>query len=276
MSKSLYVLLLGVGCIFFTQCIEDKPELSDVVVFVDPSKDSIVTVDSGDKMLYELEISTIHDYIHRFTISSFDVYTGYNIHVDSLCEQRQNKFAYRFIYSAPEIDREELGVELTFTVEDNKGNIAENKRSLKVLNKLIFMKESNGVVLYNPCSENPNALSFSDVSQTFNVHTSPDSLLADLFIEADEDFSKINWRSKTRAKFVRNNTFNYTMATAPRINSVYSSSVRSDMIRDVRVNDIILVGHNEAEGVFFVENILNRGNSSGEFCIQLSYKGIVR
>ncbi len=131
-----------------------------------------------------------------------------------------------------------------------------------------------GVYLYN--HKNPNALSFTDVSQTFNVQTSPDSLFADLLIEADEDFTNISWKSKTRAKFVRNNTFNYTMATAPRINSVYSSSVRSDVVRDVRINDIILVGHNEAEGVFFVENILNKGNSNGEFCIQLRYKGIVR
>ena len=275
MKKLLYTAICLTTLFIPGACTEDTPDVSDVVVFVEPSNDSLPTLYSGDKKRYELELSTIHDHIHRFSIKSFDVYRGYITLLDSVCEQKRNSFTYDFVYTAPEIDREQLMVELTFTVEDNEGNVAENKRNLRVKNKLITLNELNGIVLYSPYSDNPDAINLADVSQPFTSKFSPDSLKADLYVEADTTFIRINWKSRTKAKFVRNNSFNYTTATATQIQAVYQSSVRSDAVQNLSVNDIILIGHNDtAEGVFHIKNIIPADESGNKGCLQLGYKGI--
>lgn len=257
----------------FTACTDDTPDLSDVVIFVTPAQDVPVSVSSGDKYRYDLEMSTIHDYVANFSIKSFDNQFGNITYIDSVCNQK--KLNYSFLYTAPELDRDSIDVELTFYVADNLGNNVEVSRKIHVKNKLITITEKTGIVLYNPHIGMPDALSFDDVSQPFILAESPDSLSADIYIESDTDFTSISWKSMTKAKFIRNNTFNYVEATADRINSVYQSSVRQDLINDIQANDIIIVGHGDkAQGVFFVRNII-RSNAVGNVaCMQLSFKGI--
>ena len=164
---------------------------------------------------------------------------------------------------------------LRFRATDNLGNEAKVTRTVNIKNKMVSLTEKTGIVLYDPATGMPDAISLADVSQPFNLADSPDPESADIYIEADVDFSPITWRSNTQAKFIRNNTFNYVEATASSINSVYRSSVREDRIADIAVNDIIIIGHGDAaDGVFQVKNIL-RGDSHPH-CIQLSYKGISR
>lgn len=254
-------------------CTEDTPDLSNVALFISPGNDSIVSISSGDKAQYKLDISTINNHIKRLTISSFDAQFGNITYIDSSFVK--NKIAYTFIYNAPEIDRDSLNVELKFEAEDSNGNTAEITRSLIIKNRYISMDENNGIVLYGANAGMPDALSFADVSQPFVLAESPDSLSADLYVNANHDFTSISWKSKTKTKFIRNNTFNYVAATANSINSVYQSSVREDVINDIKINDIILVGHeNYADGVFFVKNIIRDNSVVGGACIQLSYKGI--
>ncbi len=261
------------AAMLLTMCAEHTPDLSDVAILVTPGADTPVTLSSGDKAQYSLEISTIHDYVASLKITSFDRQHGETVCLDA--DFNKHNFTYTFTYTAPEIDRETLEVTLRFNVTDNLGNRAEATRTVTIKNKMLSLQEKTGIVLYAPASGMPDALSLADVSQPFVLADSPFPESADIYLDADTDFSPITWRSNTQAKFIRNNTFNYVEATAASINSVYRSSVREDKITDIRINDIIIVGHgDDADGVFQVKNIIR--NSHTPDCIQMNYKGISR
>lgn len=252
-------------------CTESTPKLSDVVIFVDSNNENPI-IESGDKVQFSLEMSTIHKNIERFRISSFDSQYGNIIHIDSLCNQ--NQLSYSFIYTAPEINRDSLNIDLYFEVFDNENHTQKINRALTIKNKMIYISEQDGIVLYTTQSGMPNALSLTDVSQPFDLEVSPDSLSADVYIAQNPNQS-ISWKSKTKTKFIRNNSFNYVNATANSISAVFQSSVRANQIDDIKINDIILVGHNYAEGVFLIRNII-RNEENNNVCLQLSFKGIKR
>lgn len=84
----------------------------------------------------------------------------------------------------------------------------------------------------------------------------------------------MNPKSNTAAKFVRSNSFDYAMTSAPNLQAVYQSSTRCDVITNLQTNDIILVGHGDrAEGVIRISNIV-RTETSSERCVVISYKGV--
>lgn len=270
-NKNVFILLVFITG-FLWSCNENSQNVSDIAVFVSPSSSSLVVVSSTDKVNYALNINTSHNNVTRFSIRSFDSYQGEKTLVDTVCDK--NKITYNYIFTAPEIDRDSLNVELFFNAWDNDGNTCEVTRNLIIKNKLVLIGEKSGIVLYSGSNETPNALSFSSPTQTFNLATSPDSSKADLFIDADSSFVNAKMRSNTIAKFVRNNTFDYAGATSISIQSVYANSKRSDIIDDLQINDIILVGHGtQAQGVIHINNIIRNGNMK---CIQFSYKEIRR
>ena len=254
-----------------TSCEKDAPDLSDVVVIVTPSADTKIELSSGEKFQYSLEISTIHDYVANLRITSFDRHNGETLLAD--LDFNQKKFQYKFIFTAPQIETENSEVLLTFTVTDNQGNEATATRTIAIHNKMVSLKEITGIVLYAPCTGLPDALSLENVTQTFNLADSPTPEIADIFMSLDERTDELAWGSNTRAKFLRNNTFNYAEASAKSISSVYESSTRQDNVRDIRVNAIIFVGHGTtAEGVFMVVNVIQ--SADRPFCIHMNYKGI--
>lgn len=254
-----------------TSCEKDTPDLSDVVVIVTPSADTKIELSSGEKVQYSLEISTIHDYVANLRITSFDRHNGETLLAD--LDFNQKKFQYKFIFTAPQVEAENSEARLTFMVTDNQGNEATATRNVTIHNKMVSMKEITGIVLYAPGPGLPNALSLENVTQTFNLADSPTPEIADIFMSLDENSTELTWESNTRAKFLRNNTFNYAEASAKSISSVYENSTRQDNIRDIRVNDIIFVGHGTtAEGVFMVANVIQ--TAGRPFCIHMNYKGI--
>lgn len=253
-------------------CSESMPELSNVIIKAYPAKDSLVTVESGDKIQYDVEISTINEYVKRFKIYSFDAFQGSKTYIDTICGNSK-VLTYKFNYVAPDVDRDSLSIELNIEAEDNLGNVATIQRNLLIRSKNLHIIQLDGIVLYNPHDNNASALSLNDVSQPFIFNETVDSLKADVYVQSTPDFSKIDLYSNSQTMFVRNNSFNYVNATARGISSVYESSVKEDIIRDLKVNDIILVGYyNTAKGVFMVNNIIRDNTNTS--CIQLSYKEI--
>lgn len=266
------IVIAAVSAIMLFSCNEDLKEASDVAMFITPGASAEVSLSSGDVVRYKVDFYTTSDYVSKFKIESFDSYLGNIIHKDTTFNEKVSSL--NFDFRAPATDRDSLPVTLTFSAWDNKGHKCEATRTLIIKNKQILSDEKNGIVLWKPGNNLPDALSFSDPSQTFCMADTPDSARADLYITCDDSFENISLLSNTKAGFVRNNNFNYAEATAISIQSVYSGSRFDDVIRDLRVNDIILVGHNKiAEGVFRVHNIIRTGNNN-EKCIQLAFKGI--
>lgn len=270
-AKYFRIAVWAASSLILTSCEKDAPDLSDVVVIVTPSADTKIELSSGEKVQYSLEISTIHDYVTNLRITSFDRQNGEIVLDDLDCNQK--KFRYKFIYTAPQLDSHDSEALLTFTVTDNQGNEATATRTIAIHNKMVSLKEITGIVLYAPGPGLPDALSLENVTQTFNLADSPTPEIADIFMSLNERTDELAWESNTHTKFLRNNTFNYAEASAKSISSVYESSTRQDNMRDIKVNDIIFVGHGTtAEGVFMVANVIQ--SAGRPFCIHMNYKGI--
>lgn len=265
------LLLAATAIIGLAQCDTNHTDLSEVVIIVSPGSDKPQTLYAGEKTLYSVQLMTTNDFVASLKVTSFDPQNGVQPVYEDAFHQKEITLTVPF--SAPALNRDSVEVLLTFQASDNIGNRAEITRRVLVLNKAIAMAEKTGVVLYTPASGLADALEFENVSHPFSLADAPDSTHADLYIHASENFEQISWHSNTQAKFLRNNNFDYASASPSGIQSVFESSVRTDVVNDIKINDIILVGHNtKAQGVFYVVNIIR--NESTPNCIQLSYKGI--
>lgn len=257
---------------FLASCNEYANDVSPVAVFVTPDKSETAVVDAGDKVKYELSFYANDSQLSRFQIVSFDSYFGEVVCKDSLVSG--DKLDYTFIYEAPETDKDSLDVTLRFYAWNDNERKCSTERYIKVKAKSLLLAEKTGIVLWQPSLMKPDALSFAAPTKTFHWETSSDSLYADLYVDGDGEFANVSLKSKTKAKFVRNNSFDYAAASSLGIRNVYASSIREDRLNDLKLNDVFLVGHdNQAEGVFWVTNII-RGNGLDGCCVQLSFKAV--
>jgi hypothetical protein len=266
------MLLFAVAFALIVGCDEEKKELSDVAIIIKPTQSDTVTLSSGDKVRYTIDLHTTHQRVGRLAISSFDPVRGKVHIVDTLFNSKVS--TYYFDYTAPAVNRDSLSVTLTFEAWDDQNNQCSTTRTLLVRNASHLIDEKTGIVLRAAESGMPDALSFANPSQTFSWKNSPDSVRADVYLVADASFARLSLHSNTKAKLVRINSFDYPAATAVSVQAVYESSLRSDWVDDLRTNDIILVGHEaRAEGVLRIVNIIREGDSN-ERCLQLAFKGI--
>lgn len=270
-NKVISIITLLTFCLAFTMCSESE-EISDIAMFISPGSDVETTLYSGENALFQIHVVASHEKIASLKITSFDAQNGQILCADLKCDG--TTFDYDYVYTAPELKREEGEVTLTFTAKDTAGNIVILKRSILLKNQKVTTAEKTGIVLYSPHSNKPDALNLEAVTLPFNLADSPTPEKADIYIKMGLDGVKIDWVSNTNRKFLRYNQFNYAEATASSISSVYKNSLLSDNVSDIKANDIIIVGHDDvAEGVFFVTNIIR---SEGKFdCMQLNFKGIV-
>ena len=265
----LYIALIGLT---FISCDEDKKEVSDVAIFITPSKTDTVKLNSGDIMRYTIKFYSVHQYVKQLKVSSFDVSRGKTDILDTIFSAYQEQFY--FDYTAPTTNRDSLTISLNYEAWDDAGSKCEVERVVLVRNAGHLIDEKTGIVLRSSQSGMSDALSFRNPSQTFNWHNSPDSVYADLYLIANETFDTLTIGSKTKAKFVRMNEFDYPSASINSVQAVYEYARRSDFINDLKTNDIILVGHeSNAEGVLQITNIIRTGTNY-ERCLQLSFKGI--
>lgn len=255
--------------LLFWSCNEYAKEATDIALFITPKASEKVRLNSGEKICYTIELHTTHNYISRLQLSSFDAQYGSQLLKDTLFDKMQNTYQYE--YTAPMFRNDSARVELLFKGWDDAGSTREVTRSIEVISRQVLSDELTGIVL----TEDDNAIEFAYPSQPFNYSESSDSTVkADLYITTEESFANITVRTSTAAKFVRNNSFDYATATSTSIQTVYESSRRSDFVNDLRVNDIIIVGHGTvAEGVFSVTNIVREGKA-GECSVRLSFKKV--
>ena len=274
MNRFITTLFSACCCmLMFLSCDNDSKDISDVAIFIEPSASRPVEINSGDKYRYHIDFYTVHNYVQRLRVSSFDQYNGEL----SLCDTAWTERAvdYDFVYTAPFSDRDSLRVTLTFRASDDAGSTCEVQRTVIVRSHEVLAGEKSGIVLWRQDGGRPDALGFAEPSKTFSLSASGDSARADMYINADADFAAVQLKSATSARFVRNNSFDYAAATAVSLQAVYAGSRHDDVVDNLRVNDIVLVGHGSvAEGVFRVTNVLRTGPAD-ERCVQLAFKGIL-
>lgn len=274
MRRNFIASLLALMAVGLCACNDDVPDASDVAVLVTPSSTEKVELASSDKQIYNLMLYSKENQVNRLRVKSVDALYGETVLLDTTFASKPSDLD--FIYTAPLIDRDSLAVTLTFSAWDTAGHECNVKRELTIKNKEVLISEKSGIVLYAPQTGRADALALSNVSQTFNWQSSADSVNADVYIETNEDFDEVRLCSRTGAKFVRINSFDYAAATANSIQAVFAGSVRTDAVNDLRINDIVLIGHNGvAEAAMRVQNVIRTGETS-ERCLQLAFKTITR
>lgn len=272
MKQLCIAALLTAGTMLLTMCSDKDNEPGDLTLTVTPGAESVASLYSGEKALYEVEIGSSYTGC-RLKITSFEQNNGLQVMVDTAFNTT-TETAYSYVYTAPELNREKSEVKLTFTATDSEGLQVSETRKINVHNRAVSLEEQTGIVLYAPSSGRPDALTLNDPARPFILAEAPRPDTADVYIESLPDFGNITMRSNSETKFIRMNTFNYSSATAAGIVAAYQNSVHADLVSDISINDIIIVGQGgNARGVFFVANIL-RGQGSAD-CMQLNYKGVV-
>ena len=279
MRKTLELFSLLLLTAMFGACEDYTKDLTDVAIFIKPGASDTLKVNAGDNVRYEIDMHTTHNYISRLQVTSFDRVQNYQVVKDTTFTSRQDK--YFFYYKAPLLNEGVTPVTLHFYGYDDAGSKGEAERHLTVIGRQVLLGELTGLVWWSPALGLPNAFMFEAPSQSFfylpsdeaNEETSQEKL-PDVYITTDDSFTTVDLNTATGTKFVRNNSFDYANATAASIQSVYGSSRRLDAISDLRVNDIILMGHGDtAAGVLSVTSIVRDGTSE-ERSLRLSFKGL--
>ncbi len=279
--------ILGVLCVMMSLCLlascdnEDTGDLSDIALIVRPAIADSISLESGEKQLYTLEyyVNT-GGTVKRLQIKSVDAEYGECILKDTTYTEPQDEATY--MYVAPQSTKEKLRVKLTFTAWETTGKKTSQTRYVNVISKQVLMEELGPVVLYM-ATEKDDAIRFDAPTQTF-CHSYTDMTgeivrKGDLYLAVDtldNNLYRLSFATATQASFVRANSLDYASTTSLAVRTVYENSIRSAEISDVKINDIIIVGHGtQAEGVLFVQNIVRQGTND-ELCLQLRYKPLVQ
>ncbi len=273
MNRFLILLYISCCSFVFSSC-EEGDEVSPVAIFIEPNASSLVTVRANEKCFFHIDFYTGSDYVKRLKVTSKDKVRG-QVDVDDYTWTEYHE-DMDYVYTAPVLNKDTTLVTLKFTAWDNADNKCETERYVKVVSAAVLMAERTGISLWASESGRANALCFADPTKTFNLNNAEEGTNADLILDTDASFSNIKLASNTTTKFVRNNSYDYAAATSVSLQETYAAARRTDIVENLQVNDIILVGHGDmADGVFQVTDILRNADGADNY-VRLAYKGIER
>lgn len=226
------VLLSVCGCV-------TEEGASDVILLVTPSG---YHVKSGEMVYYDIESWTVHESLVQLEISSFDAVNGE-------CDIKTvpigtEKYVDSFVYTAPEITTDSLVMEMRFAVTDNAGSRQRLVFPLKVIDSAVTLQELRSITMYSPASGKEDGFSLATRSPV-NVASSPEEDV-DFYIYGTEDGEpdalSSEWRSRTGLYICKVTGVDYPSLTYRRLSQVYESSTKNTSVKEVTVDDIILVG----------------------------------
>lgn len=253
--------ILGLALLALTGCNTEN-DASDISLFVTPST---LTAECGEKIYFDIEVRTIHDYIADLTIDTFDALHGENRVFTS--QPGSATYSYRFVYTVPNFDSEGRTIQMRFTARDNLSNSQSRTLEIEIRNGTTLLPEYSGITLYSPHSGKPDGFSLTTMQPILCATSSPEEI--DLYLEADanapaEDLPTM-WRTRTDVRFSRANNYDYAAATQMTLTAVYRSSVLENYVRDLAIDDIILIGRlDQAWGVAKIVGIFDEAGSQND------------
>lgn len=253
--------ILGLALLALTGC-NSEDDASDIALFITPST---LTAECGEKIYFDIEIRTIHEYIADFSIETFDALHGNNrVYSD---QPGTPSYSHRFVYTVPNFDSEGRTIRISFEARDNLSNSRSRTLEIEIRNGTSLLPEYSGITLYSPHSGKPDGFSLTTMQPILSATSDPEQL--DLYIEADPSVSTEElptiWRTQTDVRFSRANNFDYAAATQMTLTAVYLSSVRENYVRDLAIDDIILVGRlDQAWGVIKIVGIFDEPGSQND------------
>lgn len=261
-------IVIGIGALLLYACTNEN-DASDIQVVVYP--DSLAFhAETGDKILFEINATSLADPILRVQIGQKTTKTGLNIIFDSIVSVKD--FSHKYQYTVPFTIYERY-IELSFVVQTLIDSYFVTKYLLIDSNNTP-LKESSTHVMYSQINKSNNA--FSLIHRAI-VSFPKDSLLSDVYEYYNSSFPvaslSYEWRSATNRKFTRFNDYNYAEATVESLQTAYSIGSKKTSISDLKINDILLVGDpSDALGVIKITAIFDEeGNVNDRYLFNLKY-----
>lgn len=248
-------LLVGTGC-------NTENDASDISLFVTPST---LTAECGEKIYFDIEVRTIHEYVADFTVDTFDALHGENRVFTS--QPGTPSYSYRFVYTVPSFDSEGRTVQLRFTTHDNLSNSQSRTLEIEIRSGTSLLPEYSGITLYSPQSGKPDGFSLTTMQPVLSATSDPEQL--DIYLEADPNLPAQTlptlWRTRTDVRFSRANNFDYAAATQMSLTAVYRNSVLENYVKDLAIDDIILVGRlDQAWGVIKIVGMFDESGVAND------------
>lgn len=228
----LTIMTAGVGCY-------SEHDASVVAIHVNPSA---TVLSSGEKMYFDLSVSTLNNTIEDLEVTSFDSQYG----VQDILSVRPGTKSYkeRIIYEAPAMDADSTTVEFRFMATDDTGKTSELTYPIKVKGgEGGALPETSSIVLYSPLSGKNDAFSFRTIQPFLSSSAASEDV--DLFLTRSGDDMPLDFGTKTDIVFSRANNFDYSSATWSGLQAVFKNSIRSNHVNSIALDDIILVGREE-------------------------------
>lgn len=240
-----------------------EDDASEVILFVSPSS---LTAGGGETIRFEIEARTRNERIARFEIGSFDAGGAKELFS---AEPGMQSYEYTFFYQAPYFLADSTRIELTFRATDNIGQKQELHHNLTVLRSNSSpLPEKAGITLWSPHSGKPDGFSLT-TAQPLLCATADDEQI-DIYLyadpnTADPDLLTREWRTRTGVRFARANNFDYAAATETALRAVYANSVRHNYVRDLAIDDVILIGREtEVWGAIKIAGISDEAGAAND------------
>jgi hypothetical protein len=215
-----------------------KEEKVAPIVIISPNSQQIYA-SAGDVVTFGVSISTTVKLSKVVINGQPDNETPTTL-LDTAISTKGSNFNY--YYRIPE-SLKGKSILITFQAVDENNLSSTNFKRVFVasdaVSQAIILTETSGHRMYSNNSINPDAYNLETNSGEF-------SLTADTASRDIQDYSGVNttlikeWRSPAGGKFVLYNGFDYANATDSTAISAYTSGVKSSILYNVQVGDIII------------------------------------
>ncbi len=227
----------------FMSCDEDSLSSLYFTVKIDGSEMGTVKALSNTTKKISITGAANETRINRLTISTFDSERGEVLLLDTALNNIQ-EISYDYFYKVPMLKATTVDLTMTFKLYASDGFEQKWTRQFVVVSNDYYLEEKAGLFLY--ATENADHANGLCLRNLTPIKVSlADSAQIDVYTYVDEsnpDLLTCEWRTNTDINFARANNFDYANATNRSVAYAYETTLRYPTIKDIREDDIILIG----------------------------------
>ena len=224
-------ILLGVSYALWDLAEKYAPKLTDTIV-----------METGGMKGYREELPKAE--FHRILTDAFGVekiHSEYGMADIETILPSAKTYKGRVVWEIPSMTNDTTLVEVSVTASDTKEVSNSHTIILKAAGgSSSLLPERSGITIWSPASGKQDAFSFTTLQTLYSSETEECDLI---FLPTEEiDALPKNWSTKTDIVFCKANNFDYTSATWSNIQEVFKSSLRTKIVEDIAIDDVIFVG----------------------------------
>ena len=222
--------------VVMTGCMNNEDDATPVIVTATPSS---YIVKSGDKVYIDIYASTLNEALKEVSVTTFDSEYGM-ADIETILPSAKT-YKGRVVWEIPSMTNDTTLVEVNVTASDTKEVSNSHTITLKAAGgSSSLLPERSGITIWSPASGKQDAFSFTTLQTLYSSETEECDLI---FLPTEEiDALPKNWSTKTDLVFCKANNFDYTSATWSNIQEVFKSSLRTKIVEDIAIDDVIFVG----------------------------------